>query len=125
MDENRKKCPICPRSCDLSSPHCTRGEEYARTGKVLQHQEHGNGSGHGQEHGPRLQFKKQEEQLVMKYLHHAVGAADRGGIRQEQAEEMFSVLTPEETKTLAGLLEKLSDHWMELAPNGLKSGHRH
>jgi hypothetical protein len=53
----------------------------------------------------------------MKYLHHAVGAADRGGITQEQAGEMFSVLTEDETVQLASLLEKLSDHWMELSPN--------
>jgi hypothetical protein len=53
----------------------------------------------------------------MKYLHHAVGAADRGGITQKQAEEMFTVLSTEETVQLAELLEKLSDHWMEIAPN--------
>lgn len=53
----------------------------------------------------------------MKYLHHAIGAADRGGITQEQVNEMFSVLTEEETVQLAELLEKLSDHWMKIAPN--------
>lgn len=41
----------------------------------------------------------------MKYLHHAIGAADRGGITQEQVNEMFSVLTEEETVQLAELLE--------------------
>lgn len=119
MDESMKKCPICPRGCDLDSPHCKRGEDYAKTGKRPQHQEHGKG------HGPRLQFEKREEQMVMKYLHHAVGVADRGGIRQEQTEEMFSVLTPEETKLLAELLERLSDHWIELAPNKPGFGPHH
>lgn len=119
MDESMKKCPICPRGCDLDSPHCKRGEDYAKTGKRPQHQEHGKG------HGPRLQFEKREEQMVMKYLHHAVGVADRGGIRQEQTEEMFSVLTLEETKLLAELLERLSDHWIELAPNKPGFGPHH
>ncbi|MDO5422129.1 MAG: hypothetical protein Q4F41_00200 [Eubacteriales bacterium] len=108
MSENVKKCPVCPRECDLSAPHCKRGEEYARTGKIPE--ERGG-------HGPRLQFEKKEQQLIMKYLHHAVGAADNGGITQEQAGEMFSVLTEEETFRLEELLERLADHWMKLAPN--------
>lgn len=111
MSENTKKCPICPRECDLSAPHCGRGEEYARTGK-LPEEEHGKG-----EHGPKhLKFERKEEQLVMKYLHHAVGVADQGGITQEQTGEMFSVLTEDETKKLAEMLERLSEHWMEIAP---------
>lgn len=112
MEENKdtKTCPVCPRGCDLAAPHCGRGEEYARTGKLPNQQEHGQGR------APRLQFEKKEEQLVMKYLHHAVGAADRGGITQEMAGELFSVLTQEETVQLAELLEKLSDHWMRIAP---------
>lgn len=111
MNENTKTCPICPRGCSLSSPHCERGAEYAKTGRLPQEQEHSHG------HSPRLQFEKKEQQLVMKYLHHAVGIADRGGISQENAKEMFSVLTDEETQELAALLEKLSDHWMKIAPN--------
>lgn len=113
MNEKTNICPGCPRGCDLSAPHCGRGEEYAKTGRLPQGQEHGHSHGHS----PRLNFEKKEQQLVMKYLHHATGAADRGGITQEQAGEMFSVLTEEETIYLAKLLEKLSDHWMELAPN--------
>lgn len=109
MNENTKKCPICPRECDLSAPHCERGAEYVRTGKIPPKQE-GKGT-------QRLQFEKKEEQLVMKYLHHAVGVADRGGITQEQAEAMFSVLTENETKQLAEMLERLSDHWMKMAPD--------
>lgn len=111
MNENTNKCPCCPRGCDLSAPHCGHGEEYAKTGSLPQRPEHDHS------HSPRLSFEKKEQQLIMKYLHHAVGAADRGGITQEQAGEMFSVLTDEETICLAKLLEKLSDHWMELAPN--------
>ena len=111
MQKNAGICPGCPRECDLSAPHCGRGEEYAKTGILPQERERGPGN------GPRLRFEKKEQQLVMKYLHHAVGAADRGGISQEQANEMFSVLTEAETVHLAALLEKLSDHWMMLAPN--------
>lgn len=113
MNQSTKKCPICPRGCDQSAPSCKRGEEYAKTGVIPQ--EHGHGSGQS----PRLSFEKKEQQLVMKYLHHATGAADHGGITQEQASEMFSVLTDEETIQLAELLEKLSDHWMKMAPNEL------
>lgn len=110
--KNMKNCPICPRGCDLSTPHCERGEEYVKTGKLPEETEHGHGHGHAH----RLIFEKKEEQLVMKYLHHAVGVADRGGITQEMAEEMFSVLTENEKVQLAALLEKLSDHWMKIAP---------
>lgn len=35
--EEKKYCPCCGRHCDLSEPHCGRGEEYARTGKVVGH----------------------------------------------------------------------------------------
>lgn len=113
MNENTKNCPICPRGCDLSAPHCGRGEEYARTGTLPQEQEHGHNPGHA----PRLRFERKEQQLVMKYLHHATGIADRGGMTQEQASEMFSVLTEEETIHLAELLERLSDHWIKIAPD--------
>lgn len=119
MSENITNCPICPRHCDLSAPHCGRGAEYARTGNLPQEGEHGHG------HPQRLLFETKEEQLVMKYLHHAVGAADRGGLTQEHAKDMFSVLTEEETVQLAGLLEKLSDHWMKLAPNKPERHHAH
>jgi hypothetical protein len=136
MSENVKTgtCPICPRGCDLSAPSCGRGANYAKTGQLPEggseghgHEhgsneegvhEHGHGHGHGHgHHGEhvRLQFEKEEQQLVMKYLHHAVGASDNGGLTQEQAGEMFSVLTDEETAQLAEVLKKLSDYWMQLA----------
>lgn len=104
-----KNCPICSRGCYLTSPHCGRGEEFAKTG-ILPQQERKHSHGH------RLQFEKKEQQLVMKYMHHAVAVADHGGMTQENASEMFSVLTEEEVIQLAKLLEKLSDHWVEIAP---------
>lgn len=61
---------------------------------------------------------------IRRYLHHAVNAADWGGIAQEQAGEMFSVLTEAETATLAALLEKLAGHWMGMAPNPAPHGDR-
>jgi hypothetical protein len=109
-NNNAQKCPCCPRRCNLSEPSCGRGEEYSKTGKMPEH------NGHDYGHSSRLQFEKKEQQLVMKYLHHAVGAADRGGFTQDMTGEMFSVLTDEETAQLANLLEKLSDHWMQTAP---------
>lgn len=36
-------CPGCGRHCDLNEPHCGRGEEYCRTGKMPEGQ-------HGKEH---------------------------------------------------------------------------
>lgn len=114
-NENTKKCPICPRACELSAPHCERGAEYAETGIIPQEREHG----HDRRNTQRLHFEKKEQQLIMKYLHHAIAAADHGGITQEQAKEMFSVLTEEETVQLAELLKRLSDRWMEIASNKL------
>lgn len=119
MNENNDTCPICSRECSLSAPHCPRGEEYSKTGKIPVSNEHSHSK------KQRLQFDSKEQQLVMKYLHHAVGAADNGGITQEHADEMFSVLTGEEISQLAGLLEKLSDHWMEIAPNKPHHGEHH
>ena len=40
-------CPCCPKGCDLSNPRCSRGEEYLRTGIVL---EKGNRNHHHEEH---------------------------------------------------------------------------
>lgn len=49
-------CPCCGRHCDLSEPHCERGEEYKRTGVIT---ERGNDSsgGHGDHdhHGQRFE----------------------------------------------------------------------
>ncbi|MGN0182672.1 MAG: MarR family winged helix-turn-helix transcriptional regulator [Candidatus Ornithomonoglobus sp.] len=39
MQEN-KYCPCCGRHCDLSEPHCERGENYARTGVIERGHEH-------------------------------------------------------------------------------------
>ena len=37
MQENTI-CPGCGRYCNLERPHCGRGEEYRRTGKMPEHQ---------------------------------------------------------------------------------------
>lgn len=116
MENNTNKCPICPRECDLAAPHCSRGKNYAQTGELPENTNH-----HAGMH--RLKFNTKEQQLVMKYLHHAVGAADTGGIPQDMADEMFSVLTAEETAQLARLLEKVSEHWIKLSPNKPHHGH--
>ncbi|MGN0313691.1 MAG: hypothetical protein ACI4EG_02730 [Fusicatenibacter sp.] len=106
--EMKKNCPGCSRNCELTAPHCERGVEYAKTGVLPEKPSHG--------HQGHLKFEKREQQLTMKYLHHAVAAADHGGFTQDMAEHMFEVLTDEETVTLMNLLEKLSDHWMAIAP---------
>jgi hypothetical protein len=76
---------------------------------------HGQGNDHAG-HAPHLLFEKKEQQLVMKYLNHAIGAVRRGGFTQDMTGDMFSVLTDEETAQLANLLGKLSNHWMQIAP---------
>jgi hypothetical protein len=83
-----------------------------------EHNGHGNDHGHAHEngHAPHLLFEKKEQQLVMKYLNHAIGAVRRGGFTQDMTGDMFSVLTDEETAQLANLLGKLSNHWMQIAP---------
>lgn len=102
------KCPICPRNCDLTNPHCPRGKAYAETGNVPEKKEHPKN---------RLSFEKKEQQLIMKYLHHAVRVADSGRLKQNMTVQMFEVLSEEETLCLMELLEKLSDHWIDMAEN--------
>lgn len=103
-------CPICPRHCDLSHPHCPRGQKYKETGMIPERPKH---------HKHHLQFDKREYQLIMKYLHHAVRVVDSGDISQEVTDEMFTVFSSQEVEQLVDLLEKLSDHWMELAHKNL------
>lgn len=40
--EESKYCPCCGRHCDLNQPHCERGEEYARTGVIVEGMHHHN-----------------------------------------------------------------------------------
>lgn len=103
-----KVCPICPRHCDLSNPHCPRGATYAQTGEMPAQHEH---------HKHHLKFEKRECQLIMKYLHHAVRCVDSGDLGQDMADKMFEGFTDEEIVLLANMLEKLSDHWFDLVKN--------
>lgn len=52
MTDTTKYCPCCGRHCDLSAPHCGRGEEYARTGVIPE--------GHGHEHHSDIPRERQE-----------------------------------------------------------------
>lgn len=67
------KCPCCPRGCDLSDPHCSRGEEYAKTGIIPQkgegsgkshehdhEHEHGHHHGHGHGHDHKHKYEQEE-----------------------------------------------------------------
>lgn len=42
-------CPGCGRHCDLSEPHCSRGEKYRRTGKMPERRH-----GHGKRYDMRM-----------------------------------------------------------------------
>ena len=48
-----KVCPCCGRHCNLDSPSCGRGAEYAKTGVVPPHKHEENGERHGHHHGHR------------------------------------------------------------------------
>ena len=55
-------CPGCGRHCDLSEPHCGRGEEYCRTGKILEQGQkkeycHGKMPNQRQEKGHRQEIR--------------------------------------------------------------------
>lgn len=122
------KCIMCPRGCDLSNPSCSRGVNYAKSLGLDVQSEAAQTSGHDHQKSGHnfLRFSDENKQRVMKYLHHAVRAADEWGLGQEQAEQMFEVLDEKETEQLADLLEKLSNHWMHIAPNKPeRSSHHH
>lgn len=45
-----KICPCCGRHCSLDNPHCERGEQYARTGVILERDTTGENDGAGHAH---------------------------------------------------------------------------
>ena len=57
MENTAARCPGCGRHCELTAPHCPRGEEYARTGVLPErgegheHHEHGEGRGRHEHDG--------------------------------------------------------------------------
>jgi len=76
MNINTKNCPICPRACELSAPHCERGAEYARTGTIPQERE----LGHNHRNGPRLRFEKRycdEDTGTTKGIHSQHGRVEK------------------------------------------------
>lgn len=63
MDQNTKYCPCCGRHCDLSAPHCQRGEEYARTGVIPEghgHEDRGEHRRHGEQNSPEGRGRHEE-----------------------------------------------------------------
>ena len=53
--EEIKRCPCCGRHCDLSDPHCDRGREYLRTGKIP---ERSHGEGHHGDHHRKVPYRE-------------------------------------------------------------------
>jgi len=83
MTETTKYCPCCGRHCDLSAPHCGRGEEYARTGVIPR--------GHGQqdhEYIPRERGERGEKHFDRepheRESHGKKGHHPRGGLQGKQ-----------------------------------------
>lgn len=113
MNEGKTVCPGCGRHCDLSMPSCERGEEYARTGVMPERAGAGGHGGRGPHGHPphgditkalRYKADSTEGKLmamlgVLGHIGHHMG--------DEMAQEMFSMLTPDERETLLSLLERV------------------
>lgn len=108
-------CPGCGRHCDLSEPHCGRGEEYRRTGQMPERQQ---GEGHRQEmqeeerqhwHEMRMahyQAADTNDKLIMNLrdLGHMMHFLYEGKASQKR---ILIILNESETITQKGLTERL------------------
>lgn len=61
--ENNNVCPCCGRHCDLSNPHCGRGEEYLRTGKIPKRPN--GGENHHEAHAKHYHMADTDEKLII------------------------------------------------------------
>ena len=109
MTETTKYCPCCGRHCDLSAPHCGRGEEYARTGVIPQ--------GHGQqdhEHMPRERGERGEKHFDRepheRESHGKKGHHPRGGKRILESEHYKELSTEEKLMALLRELGGIGRH---------------
>lgn len=96
-------CPGCGRHCDLSEPHCGRGEEYSRTGRMPEQQ------GKRQEHEMRrahYQAADISDKLIinLRDLGHMMRMLYEGKASQKR---ILIILNEAETVTQRDLTERL------------------
>lgn len=97
-------CPGCGRHCDLSEPHCGRGEEYSRTGKMPERQ-HGKGHHHemrmahyhAADENEKLIINLRDISHIMRYLYEGKASQKR----------ILIILQEEEKMTQRDLTERL------------------
>ncbi len=102
MQENNI-CPGCGRHCDLERPHCGRGEEYRRTGKMPEHQR----KQRDQEmHTANDSAAGIDDRLIisLRDLHHTMRSLYEGKASQKR---ILIILNETETITQRDLTERL------------------
>ena len=96
-------CPGCGRHCDLERPHCGRGEEYSRTGKMPEHQR----KQQDQEmHTANDSAAGIDDRLIisLRDLHHTMRSLYEGKASQKR---ILIILNESETITQRDLTERL------------------
>lgn len=102
MQENTI-CPGCGRHCELERPHCGRGEEYRRTGKMPEHQ----GKQWDQEmHTANDSAAGIDDRLIISFrdLHHIMRSLYEGKASQKR---ILIILKKSEAITQRDLTERL------------------
>ena len=102
MQENTI-CPGCGRYCNLERPHCGRGEEYRRTGKMPEHQR----KQQDQEmHTANDSAAGIDDRLIisLRDLHHTMRSLYEGKASQKR---ILIILNESETITQRDLTERL------------------
>lgn len=97
-------CPGCGRHCNLNEPHCGRGEEYRRTGKMPEKQ-HGRGHHHGM-HMAHYHAADMNDKLIinLRDLGHMIHFLYEGKASQKR---ILIILNETESITQKDLTERL------------------
>lgn len=97
-------CPGCGRQCDLNEPHCGRGEEYCRTGKMPERQ-HGQGHHHERRMAHYHAADRNDKLIInLRDLGHMMRFLYEGKASQKR---ILIVLQEEERITQRDLTERL------------------
>lgn len=97
-------CPGCGRHCDLSEPHCGRGEEYSRTGKMPE-QRHEKGDHHKRNKEHYLAADINDKIIInIRNLGHMMRSLYEGKASQKR---ILIILNESETITQRDLTERL------------------
>ena len=103
MSEYNNICPCCPKGCDLSAPHCGRGDEYLRTGVVP---EKGNRNHHEEHQHPNYEEMGIDGKLFA--LLGKLGRMGHGGFNGKSSQNrILHILSNSECMTQRELTEQL------------------